>query len=73
MKTKFKTREQWLNAAIVDLTKLFKDKVPQNVKVSCGFPSRQALGARRQRVGECWSDKASEGKVIRDLYQPGAK
>lgn len=68
----YQTREQWLNAGVLLLTPLFerlKRKVPKKLRVSCGFPSRNAFG-RRQADGECWSDKASAGKVFEIFISP---
>ena len=70
MKTKHATREAWLNAAVAHLAKEFTQPVPKKLRVSCGFPSRNALGAKRQRIGECWSDKASDGKVFEIFISP---
>lgn len=56
--TKFKTREEWLNAANKEIdAKVFKPhglSLPKNVKLSCSFPSKQALSVKRRRIGECW-------------------
>ena len=45
------TREQWLTKAIDHLSRrVFKPagmEVPPNVRVSCGWPSRGALGKAR--------------------------
>lgn len=73
MTAKHKTREQWLNAAVKLAISLFATsgkKVPVNLRVSCGFPSRNALGSKKRRIGECWSDKASEGKVFEIFISP---
>ncbi len=70
-KTKYATREQWLNAAIALLTPEFNGyKVPQKIRVACGFPSKNALSAKKQRIGECWSDSASEGKYFELFISP---
>lgn len=67
------TREAWLEAAIDKLRPWFITNgytVPQNVRVTCGFPSRSAMPARKQRIGECWSDTASKGKVFEIFISP---
>jgi hypothetical protein len=69
---KLDTREQWLNAATDKLRPLFKQagyEVPANVRTTCGFPHKSAF-ASRQRIGECWSDTASEGKVFEIFISP---
>lgn len=74
MATKHKTREDWLNEAVALLCPWFKDnggyRVPGNLKVTCGFPSRLALSSKRQRIGECWADSASEGKTFEIFISP---
>lgn len=70
----YPTREAWLNAALLLLSREFKEEfgkpVPKALRVSCGFPSRNALGNKKRRVGECWSDKASDGKVFEIFISP---
>jgi len=50
------TREAWLLGAIAELKPLFKAaglKVPDKLKVSCGFTG---MGKRSTRIGECWTE-----------------
>ena len=50
------TREAWLLAAIAELRPMFTAaslKVPERLKVSCGFPG---CGNRKKRIGECWAE-----------------
>lgn len=73
MKSFFKTREQWLMSALELCKPLFTEtgsKVPDKIRVSCGFPSRNAFGARKQSIGECWTDDASKGKVFEIFISP---
>lgn len=73
-KSKHETREQWLVAA----TALLRDgvfkaggyAVPKNVRTTCGWPSKSATAKRRRRIGECWSDDASKGKVFEMFISP---
>jgi hypothetical protein len=62
---KYKTREEWLQAAVVAMTPTFKGvgyDVPA-IHVSAGWPSRGACSTARQTLGECWHKKASsDGK-----------
>lgn len=58
MKSVHQTREQWLSAA----TTIFRDwfsalnyDLPKLIRVSVGFPSRNALSNRNRAIGQCWS------------------
>lgn len=69
---KHKTREAWLMAAVDLLKPLFTEnsyKVPEKLRVSCGFPSHNAFG-KKQAEGECWSDHASKGKIFEIFISP---
>lgn len=59
----FTIRELWLKTVMQRVTEqLFEPmyEVPQNIRVSCGFPSRGSLiGTKNQRIGECWGDTSS--------------
>jgi len=48
----YSTREEWLNAAVVEMTPWFNGSLPQRIRVTCGFPSG---GNRGNVVGECVS------------------
>jgi len=59
----FATREAWLQAAVVALRPLCVSAaldVPALIHVSVGWPSRSALSAKRQRLGECWYGETSQ-------------
>ena len=78
MSTAYDTREAWLTAGVNALRPHFKgagaDKpgkrgehgytVPDNLRATCGWPSKGALARKNQRIGECWSDSASKGKMF---------
>lgn len=54
------TREAWLLGAIAELKPLFKNgglKVPDKLKVSCGFTGQ---GKRGRAIGECWPGKVAQ-------------
>jgi hypothetical protein len=73
MKTKHQTREQWLHAGLELIRPLFgaiSNPAPKKIRVSCGFPSRNALGNRLRAIGECWSDKASKGSYFEIFVSP---
>lgn len=57
------TREQWLEMVTNHYRADFEavgSPLPDSVRVSCGFTSQ---GRRGKRIGECWTDTASEGGV----------
>lgn len=69
------TREQWLNAGIAALRPLFIAAgytVPDNVRVTCGFPSKGALPGKKgsYSMGQCWADTASDGKMFEVFISP---
>jgi len=71
--TKYSTREQWLLAGLELLKPIFSEngfKVPTKIRVSCGFPSKNPLGNKKRRIGECWADKASQGKYFEIFISP---
>jgi len=56
--SKHPTREAWLDAFVEGSRPLFASAgytLPDNIKISIGFPSVAALSTRKQRLGECWS------------------
>lgn len=68
-----KTREAWLMEALTLLKPIFTErgfKVPEKIRVSCGFPSKNPLGMKLRRIGECWTDDASAGKVFEIFVSP---
>jgi hypothetical protein len=65
-------REAWLQAAVALATPMFESlgyAVPE-VRVACGFPSRNATGARSRRIGECWSSDAAGDKRSQIFVSP---
>jgi len=66
------TREEWLNKALLLLKRsLFKDvKVPDNIKVSCGLPSKRAFAAKKRVVGQCWPPDSTSDKSIQIFISP---
>jgi hypothetical protein len=74
------TREDWLLQIINQLRPIYaaaEVPIPEQIRVSCGWPSRNALGAKSRRMGECWMVEASEDQVnqifISPLVSDGAK
>lgn len=65
-------REYWLHRAMPFIAQIFKKhgyRVPDNVNVSCGLPSKGAF-SKRQAIGECWTDAASEAKKFEIFISP---
>ena len=70
-------RESWLNIITENHIKPhFQAKgytIPENVRMGCSFTSRGAFkrkGQKSTRIGECWSDTASEGGTIEIMISP---
>lgn len=64
-----KTREAWLNEFTRRARPVFKKhgyEIPK-VRMSVGFTSK---GARTNRIGECWTDKASEDGACEIFITP---
>jgi hypothetical protein len=72
---KYKTREEWLLAAIEAVRPLFTEKrreLPHDCQVSCGFAS---TGTRSHHIGQCWSKESSTDErnqifISPALYEP---
>lgn len=67
---KYETREAWLNGFVLLAREQFariNAPLPEKVRVSVGFTSH---GARGSRIGECWSDSASEGGYFEIFLKP---
>lgn len=72
IETKFKTREEWLQAAVELMTPAFVGngyEVP-TVHVACGWPSVKALSEKGRRIGECWDKKASSDGIAQIFISP---
>lgn len=66
-------REDWLARCTEKLQPVFKQagySIPDNVKYTCGFPSRSALSRKRRRIGECWDARASAGETFEIFISP---
>jgi hypothetical protein len=74
IENKTTTREEWLVNCTNDLREnLFKDKgheIPTDVKVSCGFPSRNAREGKKQAVGVCHPRSHSKDNVNEIFLNP---
>lgn len=68
--SKFKTREQWLQAGVKELTKLFKKhgfEVPE-VRVSVGWPGGR--GKKSGVVGQCFPSIMADDEVAQIFVSP---
>jgi len=71
------TREGWLDDAVYrirndvffPLVTAIGD-VPPPVRVSVGFPSKNALSRRRRTIGQCWRASASSDGIPQILISP---
>ena len=66
-------REAWLTQALDALRPLFTEAsytVPDNIKVTCGFPSRGATSSRNRTIGQCWDSGLSDAKVFEIFISP---
>jgi len=66
-------REQWLFNATTALRAHFTAQgftIPANVRSTCGWPSKSATARKKRRIGECWSDDASDGKQFEIFISP---
>lgn len=58
------TREAWLEAAVAEMRPWLAEAgapLPKRILVSIGFPSRNGLASRNQRIGECWLGTSQGG------------
>lgn len=73
---KHPTREQWLEAAALDVLTKYREVFEmhfgdegiehlRNLKVSTGFPSR---GGLTKVIGECWKSLAAEDEVTHHIF-----
>lgn len=72
MGSKFETREQWLEAAVIRVSRLFKNvgvELPP-VRVSVGWPSKGGLASKARAIGQCWNSKSSEDGVSQIFISP---
>ncbi len=66
-------REEWLQNAVDLLRPYFKEKgyeIPEQISVSCGWPSRNALSKKNRRYGEAWQSKAALDGIHQVFISP---
>lgn len=68
------TREEWLLAFTKRLQPWFLAHgewgIPDNLRVSCGWPTRGATSPENRTLGQCFQDDCSEGKVFEIFVSP---
>lgn len=70
---KHPTREAWLNAALDTLRPMFAENglgLPENLKVSCGWPVRGGMSTRKRVIGECWKAEAATDGATQIFISP---
>lgn len=68
-KAKYKTREQWLEAAVKSLSEtVLKDYDVPTVRVSVGWPGGR--GPKANVVGQCWKMETATDKVSQIFISP---
>lgn len=70
------TREQWLNL----LTERYRDGIfkeqapgftlPDKLRISVGWPSKNGLGRKKRTIGQCWSPECSEDQTTEVFISP---
>lgn len=69
----FEHREAWLHAVADQLRPIFMSQgatIPEKIRISCGFPSVRAFSAKRQRLGECWTEANSADGHFEIMISP---
>ncbi len=68
-----RTREEWLLRLVHALRPSFEKighRIPDQVRVTCGWPSRAALSRLHRTVGECWCPAASADQTVEIFISP---
>lgn len=63
-------REGWLTELAKKAEPLFKGFHLPDYRVTCGWPSRNAMGNKSRRIGECHGAKSSKGGVFELFISP---
>lgn len=66
-------REQWLTDGVSRLRELFKIKgfhIPENIKVTCGFPSTNGTARKSRTIGQVWDKTQSSADVYEIFISP---
>lgn len=63
-------REAWLTSLAESLRPVFRGMALGRIRVSCGWPSRNALGRRSRTVGQCFAPECSKDGVHEICVSP---
>lgn len=66
----YKTREDWLLAAVEQIRPIFalkRHQIPLDCQVSCGFAS---TGTRSHHIGQCWSKSSTANETNQIFISP---
>ncbi|MEN6367723.1 MAG: transcription elongation protein SprT [Thermoguttaceae bacterium] len=69
-------REAWLTECMEKLRPNFQGmgfELPQKIRVSCSWPSKSGLAAKKKRIGEAWSSKNSGDNSFEVFISPVLK
>lgn len=71
-KPKFKTREEWFEAAVEMMRPLFKSagQTIPTIRISCGWPSSRGLSGKKRTIGQAWCKTASSDNVGQIFISP---
>jgi len=67
------TREEYLIECSKLLAPLFTKssyEIPNNIRFTCGLPSRGAFGKNRRTIGQCWDSSVSSDSTIEIMISP---
>lgn len=73
MKTPNQNREAWLLNALTELRPHFAKAglgLPENLRLSCGWPSRGGTKENNRVLGECWKAEAAVDAVTQIFISP---
>lgn len=68
-----RNREEWLERAVEAFRPWFSAAgfaLPERIRVSIGFPSRNALSNRNRAIGQCWSPETSRSGHVEIFISP---
>lgn len=66
------TREEWLGKMFTMITEVFEEngyKLP-TTRISCGWPTRKAIGVKTRTLGQCFAPKCSKDKTTEIFISP---
>lgn len=70
------TREQWLNLLAERFREgIFKEmapgfQLPDKLRISVGWPSKNGLGRKKRTIGQCWSPECSQDQTTEIFISP---